>query len=210
MIIEYLYHISEYIALITAIILYNSYKHLLFYNYFLGYLICVIIVETLGVLYPTGNHVIYDVFVLFEFNLIALIYVKLSKKKPIRKAIVLSMVAFSLFHLSLYFFVVIRKYSVIIEAVIISIMAITYFRELLSSNTILNYKNLLSFWLSVGFLVFFLTSIPVFSLIYARILNSQTLYPILHPTIIIYYSIFTFGLINCRKQSKKTKRLPHN
>ena len=45
-----------------------------------------------------------------------------------------------------------------------SVFVFLYLRELLMSNKILNYKKHLPFWISIGFLIFYLPAIPFFTM----------------------------------------------
>ena len=198
--LDYVYTGLEYISFFLGILFFKKYNIFSYYKYFLYYLTIVIVFETIGI-FLDDSKFYYDLFIYFEFNLIALIYSLLLHKKHLKKVIVFIMIAFSIMHTLLFFeeFYWIRKYSTIAEAVLISSFTILYFKQLLNSNEILNYKKLLSFWISVAFLVFFLASIPFFSLYYIGLLENKKLFPILHILIIVYNSCFIFGLITCRK-----------
>ena len=65
------------------------------------------------------------------------------------------------------------------------------------SNKILNYKKLLPFWVSVGFLVFFLPSIPFFALL--KHMKGRELFYIIGILIILMNLVIITGLIWSRK-----------
>ncbi|MDG1397721.1 MAG: hypothetical protein P8P88_04980 [Polaribacter sp.] len=80
-----------------------------------------------------------------------------------------------------------------------SIIVILFFIELLNSESILNYKKMLSFWLSVAFLVFYLTTVPFWSLYYSSIFATRDMFPIIYYLGVVFQLIFIYGLIACRK-----------
>lgn len=202
-IFDYFSNISEFLCMIISICFYKTYKKNAYYIYFMFYTIAVVIVETLGSLKTYyGIHKItyeFDVFGLLEYILIASIYYNLNNSLKNKKIIALSVVAYIFFHSILFFDYGFRKYIIIIESLLINYLVIKFFIDLLNSKEILNYKKQLAFWLSVGFLLFFLSAIPFFSLLYSGLLENRNLFPILHVLIILYNGCFIYGLITCRK-----------
>jgi hypothetical protein len=202
-IFDYFSNISEFLCMIISICLYKTYKKKNYYIYFLLYTIAVVIVETLGSLKSYYEiHKItyeYDVFGLVEYILIGLIYYNLTNSLKNKKIIILSVIAYIFFHSILLFDYGFRKYIIIVESLLINYLVIKYFIDLLNSKEILNYKKQLPFWLSVGFLLFFLSAIPFFSLLYSDLMKNRNLFPILHALIILYNGCFIYGLITCRK-----------
>jgi hypothetical protein len=88
---------------------------------------------------------------------------------------------------------------VFIEGVVNSVFIILFFRELLNSDKILNYKKMLSFWVSVGFLIFYLSTIPFFALIYSGFFDNRVMFPLLYSIIIVFHLCFIYGLVTCKK-----------
>ena len=75
-----------------------------------------------------------------------------------------------------------------------------YLRVLLLSNEILNYKKQLPFWVSVGFLVFYLASIPFFSM--HKYFENRSIYYVINILVILMNLIISFGLIWSNKEMK--------
>lgn len=94
-----------------------------------------------------------------------------------------------------YFFVMI-----ILGSLNIAILLFLYLRSLLLSDKILNYRRLLPFWVSVGFLVFYLPSIPFFSLL--KYMKDRGLFFILNVLIILKSLFIIYGLICSNKEEK--------
>ena len=90
-------------------------------------------------------------------------------------------------------------YTIPLEGVINSVFVILFFIELLNSERILNYKKLLSFWISVGFLIFYLTTVPFWSLYYSSIFDSRAMFPIIYYLATVFQLIFIYGLVTCKK-----------
>ena len=165
--IQNIYSYFEYASLVLTIFFYARYKHLSFYKYFLGYLISSVFFETFPNLYPTiDKKELFNIYTFFEFNFFALIYYNLLKENGNIKVIKIFFIFFNLVYLVSFFLIELKKYTVILEAIINSIFILIYFKELLNSERVLNYKRLLPFWISVGFLIFYLTTIPFFTLFY--------------------------------------------
>lgn len=89
---------------------------------------------------------------------------------------------------------------VIIGYINTAILLFLYLRELLLSDKILNYKKYLPFWLSVGFLVFYLPSIPFFSLL--SYMKNRRLFFILDILIILKSIFIIYGLLCSNKKEK--------
>ncbi|MEQ3498754.1 hypothetical protein ABMY20_03230 [Tenacibaculum sp. SSH1-16] len=84
-------------------------------------------------------------------------------------------------------------YTGIVGSLNVGVMVFLFLRELLLSNEIVNYKKLLPFWVSVGFLVFHLPAIPFFS--FWSYMKNRDLLPILYSLIVLMNIIISFGLL---------------
>lgn len=160
------------------------------------------IVEVLGIYYikiKRPSHGLYNTYSFFLFNLIALAYSFVIKYKRYWMVyflvIIFNVLFFVFYYLELSYF-----YSVIIGSFNTSFFAFLYLRELLLSDRIINYKKMFPFWVSVGFLVFYLPSIPFFSLF--KDMTSRGLFYVLYLLIILMNLIIIYGLITCNKEEK--------
>ena len=189
-----------YLTLLLSLFLYRRYKNYSFYKYFILYILIIVIVDVINsVFFTVNNLILFDIYTFFEFNSFALIYYHLLKYKTrinILKALVL---VFNLVYFLFFYFDFYTMYTVPIEGVVNSIIVILFFIELLNSESILNYKKLLSFWISVAFLIFYLTTVPFWSLYYSNILATRDMFPIIYYLAVIFELIFIYGLIACRK-----------
>nr|WP_298991406.1 hypothetical protein [uncultured Polaribacter sp.] len=187
----------HYITFLLALVYYPKYKVYTFYKYFILYFLVIVIVDLLAEFYITGHTIdLYNVYTFFEFNSIALIYYHLIKQKTRLKILALFFNIVYLLSIVFDFYVL---YTVPLEGVVNSIFVILFFIELLNSDRILNYKKLFSFWMSVSFLIFYLTSVPFWSLYYSSIFNTRDMFPIIYYLATVYQLIFIYGLIACKK-----------
>ena len=205
--LEDFYAYFEFASLLLAIFYYSKYKSYSFYKYFVFYLLSIVVFSFISrpeinkdwiEIFNNGVKVL-NVFTFFEFNLIVLIFYHLINNKKTIELIKLIAIIFNIIYFISFFFLELQNYTVILEGVLNSFFIILFFKELLNSDSVLNYKKLLPFWISVGMLLFYLTSIPFFAVLYSRILSNRIMFPILYSLIIVLHSCFIFGLVSCKK-----------
>ncbi|PQJ77223.1 hypothetical protein BTO16_15405 [Polaribacter glomeratus] len=206
--LEDFYGYFEYASLIISLLFFTKYKEYQFYKYFVFYLVAIVVFENLASQkipkddwfeFFNDGFKILNVFTFFEFNLVALIYYNLVKEKVSKNILFYLAFFFNLIYFLSFYFIKLQNYTVVIEGIVNTVLVILYFRELLNSDKILNYKKLLPFWVSVGFLLFYLTSIPFFTLVYSDLFNSRIMFPILYSLIIVFHLCFIYGLVTCKK-----------
>jgi hypothetical protein len=198
----------EYVSLVIALFYYRKYKDYSFYKYFVFYLLLIIIFEFIAREEVNNNWIeifnngvkVLNIFTFFEFNLVALIYYHLIKVKETLRLLKILAIIFNIIYFGSFFFLVLQTYTVVLEGVFNSVFIILYFRELLNSEQVLNYRRLLPFWISVGFLLYYLTSTPFFTLFYFNLLKNRNMFILLYYLIILYHTCFIFGLITCKKK----------
>ena len=200
-----IYPIIEHGSLIFALIYYNKYKNYPFYKYFIIYLLNILLFKIIdffigdGVSGEEGNFDLYNYYTFFEFNFIVLIYYSLIENKKNLIWIKLLAVSFNLIYFISFYLSFLNLYTVQIEGFFNSLLIIIYFIELLNSEMVLNYKKIFPFWMSVGFLLFYLTSIPFFTLLYSKIFDNRLMFVLLYSIIIVLHLIFIYGLVTCKK-----------
>lgn len=188
-----------YFTLLISLFLYKKYKNHPFYKFFILYVLIIVIVDVINdAFFEVNNLILFDIYTFFEFNSFALIYYHLLKDKMIKilKALV---IIFNLIYFLFFYFDFYTMYTVPIEGIVNSIIVILFFIELLNSERILNYKKLLSFWISVAFLVFYLTTVPFWSLYYSSIFATRDMFSIIYYLVALFHIIFIYGLIACKK-----------
>lgn len=167
------------------------------------YLLFSSIVEGIGayiIRIKRSSYLLYFIYSLFQFNLLGLIYYHIIDSEKLRKLIVCLTLVFSalwiivIFNRNLFF------YLVILGAINTRVFAFLYLRTLLLSDKILNYKKLLPFWVSVGFLVFYFPSVPFFSLI--GYMKDRGLFFIINILVILMNLFIIFGLACANKKDK--------
>lgn len=188
----------EFVTFFVALILFKKIKTP-FYKYFLMYVSAIFIVELLASHFiEKNNFYLYNIYTFFEFNLIVLMYYSLTKEKISHTIFKYFLVIFNLIYFLSFILKSIEKYNVILLAIFISICSIVYLRELLNSNKIINYNSNLFFWITVGILLYYLPTIPLFYLIYVKSFDTSLFY-ILHIFTVITHLCFIFGLLWSRK-----------
>ena len=187
-----------YIELTTLIIyLYFFKKHRVsFYKWFIAYVFFSCLVEFIGGYYKEmDNYWIYNIYTFFEFLCITLIYYSLNKETTSRKIIIYITVIFYIIYFVSFKFEVLQNYTVLILSVFVSFFMLLYLKELLNSNKIMNFKKEISFWITVGFLIYYLGTVPFFSLLYIGGMNDRILFTMLSLIVMIAHFVFIGGLI---------------
>lgn len=189
-----------YLTLLLCFVLYKNYKSNTYYKYFMLYLLVIIVFDLLAeFIFVRDNVTLFNVYTFFEFNLFALIYYQLIKEKIRLFILKALMIIFNTVYFLSFYFDFYILYTIPLEGVFNSIIIILFFVDLLNSDEILNYKKLLSFWISVGFLIFYLTSVPFWSLYYSTIFETRAMFPIIYYLATIFQIIFIYGLLACKK-----------
>lgn len=157
-------------------------------------------VEVLGE-YGTLNKIpvfkLYYCYSLVQFSLIFYMYYCLIEDK--RRLIFGMSVLFSLFWVGVFFKPKMFPYLIIIGSIITSLSVFLYLRGILLSDKILNYRRILSFWVSVGFLVFYLPSIPFFSML--NFMKTRGLFFVISVLVVLMDLIIILGFL-CSKEEE--------
>lgn len=160
-----------------------------------------IVVEGVGAYFlilKKSSYYYHYIFVIVEFLIISLIYYKLTEDKKRRMFFVYLIVLFCFFWMAIFFDYKLYRYLLVVEGTIISLYVFLYLRDVLLSNKILNYKKLLPFWISVGFLVFYLPSIPFFA--FLKYMKGRELFYVLSYLVIFKSFVVIYGLIMSNKK----------
>ncbi|CAM1342530.1 conserved membrane hypothetical protein [Tenacibaculum amylolyticum] len=161
------------------------------------------IVESFGeytVLSGKSSFFLYHIFSLIQFSIIFMIYVFLIKDSFFKKVFSFLHFLFFCFWGVIFFKGELFFYLIIFGAFNTSFYVLIYLRSILMSDKILNYKELLPFWVSVGFLVFHLPSIPFFTL-FGQMQN-RGLFFILNILVILMNLFIIYGLLCSKKEEK--------
>ena len=199
------YYIAVIFPLITLIIItvkYKKYKSR-FTFYFLCFIYATAIIEIIGFIFleiiEEWSSKIYNIYTFFEFNFITLAYLSLIRDKQTLKLIKYLNILFNVIYFASFLYISIQGYTITIEYLIVSVFFIAYLRELLKSDQIVNYKKHLPFWITTGFLIFYLSSIP-FQFI-RESLEDRELFFIQMFLIYIMHGCFIYGLLWSKKET---------
>lgn len=206
LLIDYLYYIAIAIQWITLFVVTAQYRkfksRFVFFFALFIYVSCV--VELIGLYYlkiiEKHSAEMYNIYTFFEFNLVALIYYSIIKDSKSLKLIIILSVLFNLIYATSFFYEPLESYTAIIQAPIVAVFLIIYLKELLNSDKILNYKKHLPFWLTAGFMIFYLSSIP-FQFI-RESMDNRGMFYIQMFLIYIMHSCFIYGLLWSKGETK--------
>lgn len=163
-----LYHVGLILLLLSAIIgtiRYKNYKSR-FSFYLLLLLYISVIVEALGFyiwkIKSEDNTWVYLLYTFFEFNLVFLMYHSILNDKVIRKLVTVLAVVFNVAYISGMLYNARQSFGAVLmlESILLSVFMIAFLRELLNSDKILNFKKYFPFWITTGFMIFYMSSIP--------------------------------------------------
>lgn len=210
---------AEVLAAITGLVFFYKYKNTKL-KYFLFYLLLVVFVEFFGG-YITKNKILvfvdengfvynmwlYNCYRFIVFTLFFYIYYSIIDNKVYKKSIkIFAIIYCSIYVLNWIFLQNFIKESSelpkITGSLFLIITIIFYFLELLRSEKVLIYHKMLSFWISIGLLIFYSGNIP-FALKwnnYMLIKGVHKLFLIVYVLAILMYLIFTFGFIWSKKE----------
>lgn len=199
MILKYLPHITQLLPALIAVWLYKNHEtKFMFYLTILLWVI--VIVESMGVYHSVlkkNAFYIYHAYSFFEYNLIALMFLSILKNKISASIIKILMIILNIFYFLTYVYVSLQQYVTPLGSLFVSIFCILFLAELLQSDKILNYKKELSFWVTVGFLVFYLPSIPFFMML--KSMQGRGLFFIVYILVAFMNLLITYGLL-CSKE----------
>ena len=186
---------------VVAVVLTKRYT-LPYFKFFVSYAIVVVVFEyivQLAYFYGYQTKDIYNIYTFFEYNIVALIYFKLTVELVSHKWIKYLMVLFNLIYILSFIFIPIQNYTVLLGAVIVCLFMFFYLKELLQSDQIINFQNSLPFWITIGFLLYYLTTIPFYTALYVIGIESKSDSIILFTSqqiiIILTHVCFIGGLI---------------
>ncbi len=192
----------QFLTVLISIFFYKKFRSG-FMTILLSLLIISVLVEFIGAYFlitkNKGSFYVFYLHSFFEFNLITLLFYRLLKTG---NATVLILGAiFNIYYLISLFNPQSAFYNLIILGSInVGIYSFLFLRELLNSNKILNYSKLLPFWVAVGFLVFYVPTIPFFVMI--KHMSDRGLFFLLDIFIIIMNFFICYGLVCSNKEMK--------
>lgn len=181
---------------------------------FLAYLGLITLVELFNLCYKefvSSNgeftNFIYNVLVFFEYNLIFLFYKEVSNEKQTKLYLKIALTLFNLgYFISVFYYgkevmVKYMNYILVHGSFLVSVVFVLYLREFLLSDKILNYQKDITFWITVGFLLYYLGTIPLtaaYEFVYIN--NNINAFNIQVMLTIIMHVCFIFGIIKCWKK----------
>lgn len=167
-----------------------------------GILLLSFLIECIGlyhIITRKPSFIFHYIYILINFSIVIYFYSKLISDKLWVKIIGGLMFFFFIAWIYVGFENEFLTYLFVFGSFNVAISILFYLRELLLSDKILNYKELLPFWVSVGFLVFYLPSIPFLTLL--NYMKDRDLFFVLNILIILMNVFISYGLI-CSKEKR--------
>ena len=195
----------EFCSATIATIMYKRFASR-FTALFLIYLWFICLVETLSPIvneYGFSRNALYTVFTFFEFNVLLLMYLSITKVNFTKKLTKLFLLLTNLVLLFEIFTQGINQWpsvTTVVGSILISIILILYLKEFLYSDKILNYSRSLYFWITLGSLVYYLGSIPFQAII--NYLENRDLYFLQISLAIFAQSCVIIGFLWSKKETK--------
>jgi hypothetical protein len=166
------------------------------------------------VILEVDNLHIYNFLTLVEFNMLFLFCKGISKEKLTKTIIKYSLLLFNIIFIittAVYiyrsqFFDTYNSVATAVGSILIAIVLFLFFREMLLSNKVLNFKKELPFWITLGLLVYYLGSTPVTSLM--NFLKEKSIITVQDFNVIQLYLLafmhacFIFGILWSYKRVK--------
>ena len=204
--LKLLINVFQLIAAIFATIHYKKYKNLT-EKYFLHFLWFVFLLEIFGYVYGNilekNNNWIYNIYIFPSFLFYFYWFYSLLKRKPYRKVLYILVVSYCFFGSYIFFSLGNNELHIltyIFGSFLNLVFSIFYFSELLNSNEILNIKSKLSFWITIGLLLFNTGVIPLLCFFHLYSGNHKLNVIILISLNLILYTCYSLGFIWAKKK----------
>lgn len=185
----------EGLNVFLSILFFKYYKNT-YYYYFVTYLVFATLFDLIGrINFGENTYWIYNIYTFFEFICVAGIYYSLMETPKSKKIIlILSGIFYSIYFLS-FIYVKLQTYTVLLIPFFVVPFMFMYLKNLLNSKKIINFKKVLPFWITVAFLIYYLASVPFFSLQYLYGLRDRLLFVLLSIIVFLMHIILTTGLL---------------
>ena len=185
-------------------------------KYFSAYLFFMLLFE--GIAYYF-NHVlkfsslpVYNILTFFEFNCLLFFIREILPFKVTKKIVIGIILVFNIIYFSSNLYAIYQgdyllKYNdlaSITGSFSVTIAIFLFFKDFINSDSILNFKKSLSFWITVGLLIYYLGTIPITTLMNSMqsITKSEVhlLFNVQYILVTIMYCIFIFGALWSQKK----------
>jgi hypothetical protein len=201
--------IAELCALICGVITFKKWRHTHF-SYLIYYLVWIVVTEAIGRQLDGPEYYKYD-WILYTFFIVPLEFfffywlIQKSIKHSAKSKLVFSFSILFLiaFVFEMYFVKHDRPYfnsfSNSLGAIGLLILILQYFRELVTSNDILNFKRSMIFYIAFGLFCFYIISLPYYGLYNTLVYDYFSIFKAYKPIVLIMssimYLLFSFGFI---------------
>ncbi len=198
---EFLINVFELVALITAVINYNSYKKST-ERFILPFLCFVVLVELMALIFIYGIKInatpVYNLYITgFFLSLLWWLRV-INNHRPFKRSITVMMILYiislGLIQFLQNFFQELQSYSFALGASLAAIGCALYLTSIINSNLKVNLLSELKFWIVTSTLLYSVGMVPVM-LFFEDVFDSPVFLPIWIGINLIFFGGITFGLI---------------
>lgn len=223
--------IIEFIAALAGVYYLSKTKTTKWNYYFVVFLWITVVVETTG-LYSTlayysgytyfpfvektifrANFWLFNIYAIFAFSFLSLYYRSLLTSKTSRTVLKILTGIYILISVSVFFILDVfsggySKFSFFSGVLILLLSVFMYYYELLFTDKILSLKYNLSFYLSVGLILFYVCLTPL-TFMSDYLVSEDSLFFKLYHNYLLYgnlflYSTFIFAFLLCSKKNKSS------
>ena len=147
---------------------------------------------------PELTILLMHVYTFFEFNFIFLIYREIVQAPRLRQFMKILILALNLLYFFSWFNSDYRGIVVPIGGIVVSVFMFLYFRALLLSDRVLYYRKHAMFWITIGFFVYYLASVPFFLML--DFMKDRGMFYVLAILVIVMNLFILYGLLCCQKR----------
>lgn len=168
---KYFFVFNYLLIILVGLFYYDKLKQSLPLKLFFGFLIYSLVTEITGTYFAyfakINNAVIYNSWNIVNYLFFSFFFwtrVKLSIKRKLIVGFAILFIALELVNILFFqnFLTAVYRYNSVLGKILIAILIMIYFTELLKSDTILNIKESMFFWISLGVFLYVIGFIPVF------------------------------------------------
>jgi len=168
---KYFFIVNYLLIILVGITYLNKIKQSLPLKLFMWFLVYSLLTEIMGTYFAfyakINTAVIYNTWVIISYLFYSFLFFSMIKNKIKRKVIfgiTLSYLLYEIINTLFYqnYLTDVYAYSAILNKIFLVIIILMYFSELLKSDAILNIKESMAFWISLGVFIYSIGFIPVF------------------------------------------------
>ena len=143
--------------------------------YFFCYLLAIVLIDyAAGIILKNGGTtlILYNCLIFLEFNFLFLFFIQIVSRKSSLQIIKLSLILFNFTYvLSIFYYgfkniyLIYNAISALLGSALVGCICVIYLREFLLSDKVINYKKDVTFWFTIGLLIYYIGGMPFTAII---------------------------------------------